>query len=319
MTRRSKFLALALLLTVVVLIGGVAAYPFIRGDMETIELNAAVRAKMPDKHFVTLSGGVTHYQWAGPRDGQRVVLIHGLTSPAFLWDRQFDPLAEAGFRVLRSDLFGRGYSDRPDVRYTAEFYQRQLRDLLDSQGVTEPVDLVGLSMGGAITVQFIDAYPERVRRFALFAPAGFPVPVPLKYRVIKWPGVGEWFMKAFGDPIIISGITERITEDPARQAAFETQYIEQMRYKGYKRALLSTLRHNPLLNLQNVYERVGRSGKAGILFWGTNDRVVSFDHHEHVRAAIPDIEFHVIDGAGHTSNYEVPDIVNPQLIAFLKR
>ena len=53
--------------------------------------------------------------------------------------------------MARYDQFGRGYSDRPDVAYTADLYDRQLLQLLDSLAWRDRIDLVGLSMGGPVS------------------------------------------------------------------------------------------------------------------------------------------------------------------------
>jgi pimeloyl-ACP methyl ester carboxylesterase len=54
------------------------------------------------------------------------VLIPGFSVPYVIWDPTFEDLVEKGFRVLRYDLFGRGYSDRPDAIYDLELFDRQL-------------------------------------------------------------------------------------------------------------------------------------------------------------------------------------------------
>lgn len=59
--------------------------------------------------FAELSRGVTHYQWLGPEGGPLVVCVHGLTTPSFVWEGIAPRLAEAGYRVLTYDLYGRGY------------------------------------------------------------------------------------------------------------------------------------------------------------------------------------------------------------------
>ena len=93
---------------------------------ETEELNEATRASAPGS-FVQLSDGCTHYELgnsllpAGAPFGDNkgkgvrapVVLVHGFSVPYFIWDPTFEFLTKSGFRVLRYDLFGRGYSDRP--------------------------------------------------------------------------------------------------------------------------------------------------------------------------------------------------------------
>jgi pimeloyl-ACP methyl ester carboxylesterase len=302
-----------------VLFAIVAVYPFVAGDMETLVLDDAARASMPDKSFVRLSDGYTHYEWGGPENGPTVVLVHGAATPSFIWDYQFGALAEAGFHVLRYDLFGRGLSDRTRV-HTADLFDRQLLELLDSQKIKAPADVVGVSMGGAITVRFIDRHPDRVRRFALFAPAGFTggQHVPLSSRVVRWPLVGEWLMKSIGDRMITATMSRQV-RNPDKSREFMQKWMQQRKYKGFKQTMLSLLRDSSFVNLKPVYERVGKSGKSGILFMGTNDHQVPFAHHALFQAAIPSIEFHAIEGGDHSMIHELPDAVNPLLIEFLKR
>ncbi len=298
-----------------VLIIAIAVYPFFVRDTETIVLDDAARASMPNESFVKLSDGYTHYQWGGPKDGPTVVLVHGAGAPYFMWEYQFGALVQAGFHVLRYDLFGRGLSDRPSV-YTADLYDRQLLELLDSQGIKAPVDLAGISMGGAITVRFIDRHPERVRKFALFG-VGSSGHLPLYMRILSLPLVGEWVMKGFLEKAIKSN-SQSVMRDPDKSREYMQKILQQMQYKGTRRALLETLRDG-FGGLMPLYERVGKSGKPGILFSGTEDLLVPFAEHAQVQAAIPSIEFHAVQGAGHDSIFEAPDAVNPLLIEFLKR
>ena len=111
--------------------------------------------------FIELSDGVVHYQLAGPPQGRTVVLVHGLITPSFIWDYNVPALTEAGFRVLRYDHYGRGFSDRPEVRYDRDLFDRQLLELLQRLNIEQPVDLVGLSMGGAVAVTFTDRHRSR--------------------------------------------------------------------------------------------------------------------------------------------------------------
>ena len=85
--------------------------------------------------------------------------MHGATIPMWIWDPQVESLTKAGFSVLRYDLYGRGYSDRPHTEYNRDLYRSQLLELLDQLGIKEPVDLVGMSLGGAIATDFTANYP----------------------------------------------------------------------------------------------------------------------------------------------------------------
>jgi pimeloyl-ACP methyl ester carboxylesterase len=75
-------------------------------------------------------------------------------------------------------------------------------------------------------------------------------------------------------------------------------------------------RKNPARH--EINSQLGKGGKSGILFMGTDDRHVPFAHHTLVQAAIPSIEFHAIKGGDHSMIHELPEAVNPLLIEFLK-
>ncbi len=158
--------------------------------------------------FVELSEGVTHYQLGGPDDGVPVVLIHGFSVPAFIWDPTFDALADAGFRVMRYDLFGRGYSDRPRGRYDLARFDRQLVELVSALQLGPAVAVLGLSMGGAIAVGAADRHPDLVRKLVLIDPAGMPSQMPSGFRILNIPLVGELLMVTVGKHMLVSGLQD---------------------------------------------------------------------------------------------------------------
>ena len=281
---------------------------------ERRDLDATARQGVAGK-FVTLGDGVTHYDVAGPDSGQRVMLVHGFSVPSYIWDSTVTALTGAGFRVARYDHFGRGYSDRPDVRYTADLYDRQLLQLLDSLGWRDPIDLVGLSMGGPVTAEFTARHPERVRSLTLVDPAAGERSAPPF--VFRLPLVGPVLWQTIAVPKMADGQLTDFVE-PAKWPDWTTRYRDQMQYRGFGRALLSTLRESGGTVLDSVYARVGASGKPTLLLWGKEDSTVAITHAEGVRKAIPQAQYHPIDRAGHLPHMERTDVVNPLLITFLR-
>ena len=93
-------------------------------------MNAEAREHAPGA-FIQLSRGITHYEISGPEDAQTVILVHGFSVPAYIWEPTFQMLSQAGYRVLRYDLYGRGYSDRPDTTYNSQLFGKQLSDLIE--------------------------------------------------------------------------------------------------------------------------------------------------------------------------------------------
>lgn len=284
---------------------------------ETEELTSAARAHA-EGQFVRLSDGYTHYELGGPAQAEAVVLVHGFSVPSFIFDPTFDFLTRSGWRVLRYDLFGRGWSDRPNVRYDVDLFCKQLQDLLDTLGCDEPVNLVGLSMGGAIAVTFTARFPQRVRRLTLIDPAGArAVSLPWTLWAVTLPGVGELALGLFGSVTLLKGVASDLF-GPELVVEFQRRYRVQMKYQGFRRALLSTMRHGMLGDFSAAYRAVGQHGTPTLLFWGENDVTVPFSYSQFVRETIPQVVFHPVAGCGHIPHYERPEEVNVRLLAFLQ-
>jgi pimeloyl-ACP methyl ester carboxylesterase len=246
-----------------------------------------------------------------------VVLVHGFSVPYFVWDPTFDALVQAGFHVLRYDLYGRGYSDRPAVTYDYDLFDRQLVELLDALDIETPVDVVGLSMGGAVSVTFTDRHPERVRRLALISPVGLPIDNPLK-KIVEVPIVGELIFGFGGGQLLISTMGDDVAGN-LDLTDYIRRYKETMQYQGFLRALLSTMRAGVITNARGAFAGVGRQDTPVLLIWGTLDQTVPYGQSDEVRRLVPQAEFHPIEGAGHISHYEKAEIVNPLLVEFFSR
>ena len=97
-----------------------------------------------------------------------------------IYTRLVPILTSTGHRVLLYDLYGRGYSDAPQVKYDATLYVTQLALILQHVGWTK-AHIVGLSMGGGIAAHFTRMFPQLVeKRVTLIASAGvMQVGVPL--------------------------------------------------------------------------------------------------------------------------------------------
>ena len=188
----------ATLLVLAILLGAV----FQAYDRERTELGPEERAGLPGQ-FIDLPEGAVHYELSGPVTGPLVVLVNGFSASYFLWDRNVDALTAAGFRVLRYDLYGRGFSDRPGGAYDLSRFTRQLDALLDVLRVEGAVDLVGISLGGQIAAAYTGAHPERVRRLVLLSPQMAQIDARTIFPVNLW-GVGEYLFDVYIEPYVLA-------------------------------------------------------------------------------------------------------------------
>jgi pimeloyl-ACP methyl ester carboxylesterase len=102
--------------------------------------------------------------------GPPLVLIHGVAGSNMVWDR-IAPLLEPHFTVIRVDLLGYGHSPKPPVAYTPLRHVTALRRTLSRGGVQAPYDLVGLSMGANLMLEYARRWPADVHEMVGI---GFP-------------------------------------------------------------------------------------------------------------------------------------------------
>ena len=273
-------------------------------DQEKITLNDTVRASLSGQ-FVNLPLGIVHYELAGPETAPTIVLVHGFSVPYYIWDPTFAALTQAGFRVLRYDLYGRGFSDRPEKDYNLDLYDSQLEELLPALNIQGPVDLVGLSMGGLIVASFANHYPDQVRSILLIDPEVAPVSI-WQIFPLNLPLVGEYLMTVYVAPVQLPKSQSADFYRPDKFPDWEAMFRVQLQYTGFKRAILSSIRLMPGMDATAEYGAVGKLKLPALLIWGREDKTVSAADIQQIEELIPGIEYHPIEEAGHIPSTSVP-------------
>jgi pimeloyl-ACP methyl ester carboxylesterase len=108
--------------------------------------------------FATLDGARIHYVSYG-KGSEALVLIHGWSQSVDAWRDQIPDLAKRN-RVIAIDLPGHGKSDKPQVKYSMDFFARAVEAVMSDAKVKRGV-LVGHSMGTPIARQFYRKYPDK--------------------------------------------------------------------------------------------------------------------------------------------------------------
>jgi len=291
-TNRWPIWLIAAVIALVAALWGVYLY----ADPEQRELDASARARVSGS-FARLSDGYTHYELGGPPDGRVVVLAAGFSVPYYIWDPTFAALTAAGFRVLRYDYYGRGYSDRPAIPFDDDMYIRQLHDLLSAVQITGPVDLVGISFGGSMITCFADKYADRVRSLIYFDPS---IRKPYQLSLIE------------DLPPVWNYVTALLDE-----RYWAERYRDQMQYKGFRRARLSEIVSNSEVDQTDQLKRVGQHPRPVLVIWGKQDNTVPFEESEWLLSSLPHGRLVPIDASGHLPQWEQPEQVHRELLAFL--
>lgn len=263
--------------------------------------------------FAPLTRGLTHYQWTGPARGPIAVCVHGLTTPSFVWGGLATGLAEKGYRTLTYDLYGRGFSDRPRGVQDRAFFITQLEELLEHEGISGDVTLIGYSMGGAIATAYTAAHPERVRELILLASAGLMTnPGKIGLFIRNHPRLGDWLMMVLYPRLHIRG-TEAERELPSSVPGIVDLQQNELRFKGFVPAVLASLRGILAEDLGEDLRQIHRQGVPMLAIWGSVDDVVPISSVGRMTELARSAKQEEIGDAGHglpyTHTQEVLEII----------
>lgn len=261
----------------------------------------ALVAEGKAQSFVQTSKGFMHVRTAGPHDGPVVVLVHGGVVGGQAFTNWIEPLTEEGYRVVVPDLLGYGYSARPDVPYTREFYLGQLHSLIDGLGIDEPVHLAGGSFGGIVVTEFAAENPRRVASVALMSPAGLGRSNVVDPGLLT-PVIGDWVFRVVGADLATRQIASAYAGSPGQRAMLDWM-AEQSKYRGFAEGMLNSLRHYDFQWRPEAFQALGRAGVPVFAAWGTDDTVHPYERTQLLHRYVPQTQLLTLDGAGHAITY----------------
>lgn len=296
-------------------LAAVAALPF-AAEARRIPVSRALQARAPG-NIAKLPMGRTHFQWHGPETGPVAVCIHGLSSPSYIYAATARSMAGSGYRVLTYDLFGRGYSERVKGKQDTDFFIRQLRELLEHEGISGPICIVGYSMGGALASAFAAEEGTRIDRLILMAPAGLePVYQDIEGRIWTAPILGDWLMRVAGGWALRRELRKDIDQSTVVPDLYDRLAAE-TRTRGYLPALLSSRRHVLAKTLEDDHRTIASYGTPVLAIWGREDGIIPLSAMARLAELNPGAHHVEIPGATHSFPQTHPGAVSDALEEFL--
>jgi len=244
-------------------------------------------------------------------NGPPVVFLHGIGGNRSNWHRQTAALAES-YRCYSWDA--RGYGDSSDYDGPLDFsdFGDDLTRLLDHFAI-ERAHLVGLSMGARILMDFAPRYLDRVATLTLcdcfygFANALSPEK-QREYIELRERPLLEG--KTFADlaPRLVASLVSDNCPQSVRQELHDS--IVKLRAESY----LKTLRASTTFDQADTIQLLTMPVQ---LIFGSEDRLTPPQLGEDLAERLPDPRLAVLQGAGHLSNLEAPDMFTTVLRGFL--
>ncbi|TWM34342.1 putative carboxylesterase nap [Bacillus paralicheniformis] len=120
--------------------------------------------------YVSTRFGQTHIIASGPEDAPPLVLLHGALFSSTMWYPNIEDWSSK-YRTYAIDIIGDKNKSIPaDLCGTRAGYADWLLEVFDALGI-EKSHMVGLSLGGLHTMNFVLRAPERVESAAILSPA----------------------------------------------------------------------------------------------------------------------------------------------------
>lgn len=239
-------------------------------------------------------------------EGPPIVFAHGTMMDRTMFAPQLAALGDE-FRAIAFDQ--RARTERWEGPYTLDDLADDCAALLDGLGIERTV-LAGMSMGGFMAYRFALRHPDRI---AGLVPIDSMAEAPLSpheelFGSLRDGGplpesVVEWHAE-----IVFGATTKRERGD----------LVEEWKARWRRlRGAAVYWESSCWLRREDVAGRLGEIEVPALVVHGVEEEILPLDSARRAAEALPAGRLLEVEGAGHTSNLERPDLVNPALREFL--
>lgn len=277
---------------------------------------------------VTVGGLNFHVAEAGQGDGKPIVLLHGWPQHWYCWHKIIPTLAPH-YRLIMPDLRGLGWSDAPRMGYTKTQLAQDVIGVMDALGL-EKTYLVGHDWGGWTGFLLCIQQPARFQKYICFNS-------PHPFQKLDWPRIRHlwrfWYqvviaMPLLGKKLIQSGRMTRLIFQQNIEGGMAVWspevvnlYVDRLRDAA--RAYASVLYYRTFVFKEFAPVAFGKYPKSRLtvptrIIFGTSDAALSTVFLRGYEPYADDLQVELLDGVGHFSPEEAPDIAAARILEFFK-
>ncbi len=230
-----------------------------------------------------------------PESKKTIVLLHGLGASAERWADLWPLLKK--YNVVIPDVIGFGYSEKPLIEYTIEFFVRFLEEFFEKMQIQNPI-VIGSSFGGQLALEFSLTHRNFFEKIILVSPAGTiekPTYVLSQYIFSGLYPTIENVHRAF----------EMMANNQEYKVDSATikDYMNRMRLPNAKYSLISTLL--AMRKDQTLRNKLVQIDVPTLVIWGRNDTTIPVENIEYFKQ-MPNVETLIMEECGHTPYVEKP-------------
>jgi pimeloyl-ACP methyl ester carboxylesterase len=271
---------------------------------------------VPGGRILDLPDGEMQVSEGGPRDGDPIVLIHCFSCAMDWWDGM-RPRLEADHRVIAVDLLGHGGSEKPGSGYTPPNQAKLVAEALRALHVRD-AEIVGHSLGGAVSVALAEQSPELVNRVAIIdmPPDGSYGDLGFIAGLAFQPILGEALWTIKPDFSVRDGLKVAFAPGFDVPDAFVDD-VKRLTYTAYDESPSGV---DDYFGAESLDRRMNKTGKPLMVLMGAEEQIVNDPQRalDQYASGDPGTETHLIAGAGHSPNVEQPAVAARYVLGFAK-
>ena len=273
--------------------------------------------------WTEIEGVRTHFLAKGEGHSDVVFLHGGSGDSASLSWRPTLKLLPSGIRAFAPDLTGYGKTGKPEIKYTVAHYVRFLHRFVQTLGLRQ-FTLVGLSLGGHVSLTYTLQFPDMIDRLVLVSSAGLGTRLQwriLSSMIVRLPGHTTLRKILGSSPTTVKlslrnivhnreAITDELVEEIVESAALEGSGVAWRSYLANELSW-SGFRNSCLPYLAEI--RV-----PTLIVHGSQDPLIPSKWAEQAHLGIPDSRLCLLSQCGHWPQREKPLEWNRVLHQFLR-
>ncbi|MCL6287300.1 alpha/beta fold hydrolase [Streptomyces sp. 43Y-GA-1] len=272
--------------------------------------------------ITTRDGTSLYYKDWGPRDARPIVFHHGWPLSADDWDNQMLFFLAEGFRVIAHDRRGHGRSSQSATGHEMDTYAADVAALTDALDLREAVHIGHSTGGGEVTRYVARAKPGRVSKAVLVGavpplmvqtpanPGGLPIEVFDGFRASLVANRAQFYIEVPTGPFY--GYNRPGAE--VSQGAIDNWWRQGMR--GAANAHYECIK---AFSETDFTEDLKAIEVPVLVAHGTDDQIVPYEDSAPLSSELlRNGRLKSYDGLPHGMLTTHPDVVNPDLLAFVK-
>jgi len=257
------------------------------------------RTTIKNGNFAELKNGYTYFNINNRSSENTLIFIHGFSVPSYIWDKTYNSAKEKGYKVIKLDLYGRGFSGNPSLDYTDELFANQVIELLEVLEI-KTATFLGLSNGGRVISKIADLKPNIVEKLVYVSASSFNSHKELENKNVSENEIKDFIENKY--PTISSGQLSDF-KYPENYPNWDDKYEELLKYNGFARALISTLKNH--VNLDSENKEISDSNKTVYTIWGDSDSVIVYNEIKNkLNKLLPNRFEYIVPNSGHLPHIE---------------